>query len=145
MAEYKSEKKNIPYHIDEIYGVLSDMSNLEMVKDKIPQDKIKDFSFDTDSCSFTVDPIGKVKFAITERIPNTTIKFEAQKIPFGVNLNIHFESLSERETQMNLMVLADLNPFLKPMVSKPLQDGLDKIADVLSALPYGDIKNQTTI
>ncbi len=145
MADYTSEIKTVHYNVNDVYNVLSDMSNLEMVKDKIPQDKIKDFNFDKDSCAFTVDPIGKIKFAIIERNPATSIKFEAQQIPFGVNLIICLEPISDSITQMKLKVQADLNPFLKPMVSKPLQDGLEKMANALSTLPYGDILNQTTI
>jgi hypothetical protein len=37
---------------------------------------------------------------------------------------------------MKMTIKADLNPFIKPMVSKPLQDALDKIAVVIASLPY---------
>ena len=40
------------------------------------------------------------------------------------------------DTRMRLTVRAELNSFLKPMVSKPLQDALDKISTVLASLPY---------
>ena len=33
-------------------------------------------------------------------------------------------------------VRAELNPFIKPMVSKPLQDAIDKISTMLASLPY---------
>ena len=105
MTEFVSEIKTIPYNEDRVYAMLSDLSNLERVKDRIPQDKIKDFEFDSDSCSFAVDPVGKIRFEIVEREPNKTIS-------------------------------ADLNPFIKPMVSKPLQDALDKISTVIAGLPY---------
>ncbi len=55
MTEFVSEIKTIPYNEDRVYAMLSDLSNLERVKDRIPQDKIKDFEFDSDSCSFAVD------------------------------------------------------------------------------------------
>ena len=34
------------------------------------------------------------------------------------------------------ILLAELNPFIKPMVSKPLQDAIDKISTMLASLPY---------
>ena len=46
MTEFVSEIKTIPYNEDRVYAMLSDLSNLERVKDRIPQDKIKDFEFD---------------------------------------------------------------------------------------------------
>ena len=74
-----------------LFSVLSDLRKLDLIKDKIPQDKIKDFSYDQDSCTVTVDPIGKVRFVIVEREPNSTIKFEAEQLPFKLNLWIQLK------------------------------------------------------
>lgn len=142
MADFTSEIKTIPHCDADIFAVLSDMSNLELAKDRIPEnDKIKDFTFDKDSCSMKVDPIGNVRFVIIEREPNSTIKFEAEQLPVGLNMWIQLKASSENETKMKLTVRADLNPFLKPMVSKPLQQGLDKVAEMLAAIPYDKILN----
>lgn len=145
MAEFISEIKTIPHSDADIFAVLSDLNHLELAKDRIPQDKVKDFSFDKDSCTVTVDPIGKVKFVIIEREPNATIKFEAEQVPIALNMWIQLKASGETETKMKLTIKADLNPFLKPMVSKPLQQGLDKVADILSTLPYSRILNQGSI
>lgn len=142
MAEYVSDIKSIPYTDEEIFSVLSDLRKLDLLKDKIPQDKIKDFSYDQDSCSVNVNPIGKVRFVIIEREPNTTIKFEAEQLPFKLNLWIQLKQVADNDTRMKLTVKADLNAFLKPMVSKPLQEGINKIADTLALIPYRDIANQ---
>ena len=40
------------------------------------------------------------------------------------------------DTRMRLTVRAELNSFIQPMVSKPLQEAVDKISDVLASLPY---------
>lgn len=142
MADFTSEIKTIPHSDADIFAVLSDMSNLELAKNRIPQnDKIKEFTFDKDSCSMKVDPIGNVRFVIIEREPNSTIKFEAEQLPVGLNMWIQLKASSENETKMKLTVRADLNPFLKPMVSKPLQQGLDKVAEMLAAIPYDKILN----
>ena len=113
MTEFVSEIKQIPQNDERIYAMLSDLSNLERIKDRIPQDKIKDFEFDSDSCSFSVSPVGKITFQIVDREPCKTIKFQTTNSPVPL-----------------------LNSFLKPMVSKPLQDALDKISTVLASLPY---------
>lgn len=139
MAEYISDVKTIPYSDQEIFTVLSDLRKLDLIKDKIPQDKIKDFSYDQDSCTVTVDPIGKVRFVIVEREPNSTIKFEAEKLPFPLTLWIQLKQSADQETKMKLTVKADINAFLKPMISKPLQNGLDKMAETLATIPYGDL------
>lgn len=128
MTEFVSEIKTIPYNEDRVYAMLSDLSNLERVKDRIPQDKIKDFEFDSDSCSFAVDPVGKITFQIVEREPNKTIKFTTTNSPVPLFLWIQLKQVEEADTRLKMTIRADLNPFIKPMVSKPLQDALDKIS-----------------
>jgi len=136
MTEFVSGTKQIPYNEDRIFAMLSDLSNLEKVKDRIPQDKIQDFEFDSDTCSLTVAPVGKITFQIVEREPNKTIKFTTTNSPVPLFLWIQIKQVEEADTRLRLTVRADLSPFIKPMVSKPLQDGVEKIADLLATLPY---------
>lgn len=136
MTEFVSEIKQIPQNDERIYAMLSDFSNLERIKDRIPQDKIKDFEFDSDSCSFSVSPVGKITFQIVDREPCKTIKFQTTNSPVPLFLWIQLKQVQEMDTRMRLTVRAELNSFLKPMVSKPLQDALDKISTVLASLPY---------
>lgn len=136
MTEFVSEIKQIPQNDERIYAMLSDLSNLERIKDRIPQDKIKDFEFDSDSCSFSVSPVGKITFQIVDREPCKTIKFQTTNSPVPLFLWIQLKQVQEMDTRMRLTVRAELNSFLKPMVSKPLQDALDKISTVLVSLPY---------
>lgn len=136
MTEFVSEVKTIPCNEDRIFCMLSNLSNLEKVKDRIPNDKIKDFEFDTDSCSFTVSPVGKITFQIVEREPNKTIKFSTTNSPVPLLLWIQLKQVEENDTRMKLTIHAELNPFIKPMVSKPLQEAIDKIANALVSLPY---------
>ena len=136
MADFISEVKTIPHNDDKIFEMLSDLSNLERVKDRIPQDKIKDFSFDTDTCSFTVDPVGSIQFRIIEREPNKTIKFSTTNSPVPLLMWIQLKQVAENDTKLKMTVRADLNPFIKPMVSKPLQDAVEKISEIIARLPY---------
>lgn len=136
MTEFVSEIKQIPQSDERIYAMLSDLSNLERIKDRIPQDKIKDFEFDSDSCSFSVSPVGKITFQIVDREPCKTIKFQTTNSPVPLFLWIQLKQVQEMDTRMRLTLRAELNSFLKPMVSKPLQDALDKISTVLASLPY---------
>ena len=136
MTEFVSEVKTIPHDEDRIFTMLSDLSNLERIKDRLPQDKIQDFEFDSDSCSFAVAPVGKITFRIVEREPNKTIKFETTNSPVPLFLWIQLKQVAPEDMKMKMTIKADLNPFIKPMVSKPLQDALDKIAVVIASLPY---------
>jgi len=136
MTEFVSEIKTIPCANRSVYETLSDLNNLERLKDRIPSDKIENFTFDRDSCSFSVSPIGKVRFSIVDREPPKTIKLIADQVPVEVSMWIQLKESGDRETKMKLTVRADLNPFLKPMISKPLQEGINQIADILASVPY---------
>ena len=139
MTEYVSQIKKIAYSDETIFDKLSDLSKLEEMKDKLPDNQIKDFWCNADSCSFSVPPVGKVTFDIIEREPNKTIKFKAQGLPFEVNAWIQLVSKDENDTRMKLTLRAKLNPFIKPMVDKPLTEGIEKAADMLASLKYDEI------
>ena len=139
MTEFISDVKNISHNDVDIFRVLSDLSKLDLIKDQIPGDKIRDFRFDSDSCSFRVDPIGEVRFCVIEREPCKLVKFKSENLPFDVFLWIQLVQKAEKETKMKITLRADLNPFIKGMVSKPLKEGLEKISDVIASLPYDRI------
>ena len=69
MANFESSVKVIPYSQERVYNKLSDLSNLEAVKDRLPKDKVQDLSFDSDTLSFSVSPIGQLTLQIVERDP----------------------------------------------------------------------------
>ncbi|MDR1407726.1 MAG: SRPBCC family protein [Tannerella sp.] len=136
MTEFTSEIKTIPYSDARIFTVLSDLNNLEHLKARIPADKVKDFTFDRDSCSMDISPVGKVVFTVVDREPNKTVKFEAGNLPVAMNLWIQLKAESPVSTKMKMTVRADLNAFLKPIVSKPVQEALNKISEIIAQFPY---------
>lgn len=139
MTEFTSDIKTISHDDVDVFRVLSDLSKLELVKDQIPEDKIKDFKFDSNSCSFRVDPIGEVRFNVIEREPNKLVKFKSEKLPFDVFLWIQLVQKADKDTKMKMTLRADLSPLIKGMVSKPLKEGLEKISDIIASLPYDKI------
>lgn len=138
MSKFESGIKHIPHPQTAVYNALSDLSNLDKVKDKLPEDKIKDLSFDNDSLTIGA-PMGSVSMRIIEREEPKCIKFATEKSPIAANLWIQIVPEGENACKMKLTIKADINPFIKGMVSKPLQEGLEKIADVLAMIPYNNI------
>ena len=136
MTEFTSQIRTIPHNDARVFAVLSDLSNMQRVRQSLPQDSVKAFTLTDDRCSFEVSPIGKIEFHIVDREPNKTIKFETTQSPVPLLLWIQLKQVSENDTRMKMTVRAELNPFLKPMVSKPMQEAVDKIAEILATLPY---------
>lgn len=136
MTEYTSKIRTIPHNDECVFSMLSDLSNLERIKDRIPDDKVKDFTFTNDRCSFEINPIGEIEFQIVDREPNKTIKFATTRSPVPLFLWIQLKQVAEKDTKMKMTVRAELNPFIKPMVSKPMQEAIDKISEMIASLPY---------
>lgn len=136
MSQFESSVKQIPFSQERVYTKLSDLSNLESVKDRIPQDKVKDISFDSDTLTFSVDPVGKITLQVIEREPFKCIKFETTQSPLPFNFWIQLVPDSEQGCKMKLTIRVDINPFMKAMVQKPLQEGIEKMADMLAMIQY---------
>lgn len=135
-SKFESSVKLIPYPQQAVYNNISDLRNLEKVKDRVPEDKVNDFSYDEDTVSLNVPPVGELKLRICEREEPKCVKFETVQSPVPFNLWIQVLPVNENSSKMKVTVKAELNPFIKAMVEKPLQDGVEKIADALAQVHY---------
>ena len=136
MTQFESSIKQIPYPVEDVYRNISDLSNLERVRDRVPQEKLQDFQFDSDSVQVSVSPVGTIKLRICEREENKCVKFETEQSPMPFNLWIQVLPVDAANSKMKVTVKADIPFMLKGMVSGPLQDGVEKIAEALSQIPF---------
>ena len=135
-SKFESSIKQIPYPQEAVYRNISDLSNLEKVRDRIPEDKINDFSFDEDTVTLNVQPVGELKLRICDREEPKCVKFETVESPVPFNVWIQVLPVDEQNSKMKVTVKAELNPFIKSMVEKPLQEAVEKIADALAQVRY---------
>ena len=148
MTKFESSIKQIPHSQKSVYAMLSDLSNIQRLKDHLPEeatdndemnkvkDKLKNLSFDQDSLSINVDPIGQVSMRVIERDEPKMIKLESEKSPFAFKFWIQVLPVTEASSKMKLTIDADIPFFAKSMVAKPLQEGIEKIADALAMIPF---------
>ena len=116
--------------------MLSNLENISKVMDRVPADKIKGISFDRDHVSMSVDPVGAIKLAVCEREEPKCIKFQTEKSPVPFYVWIQMLPVTDTTSKMKITAEADLNPFIKTLVQKPLQDGVEQIADGLAQIQY---------
>ena len=136
LTTFESTVRQVMSPQQKVYDMLSNLENIERVKDRLPADKIENLSFDRDSVSISVPMVGSVAMNIIDREEPKTIKFEAANSPVPFNLWIQLLPVTEDSCKMKLTIKAELNPFIKGMVQKPLSEGIEKMADVLQAIPY---------
>ena len=150
-STFESNIKQIPHKQESVFNTLSDLNNLqvlkdrfEQVKDQIPEDKRKEMEklkalrFASDSITINAPMVGDLKMRIIDRDFPKTIKFETENSPIPFNFWIQLLPTGEFSCKMKLTLKAELNMFIKGMVKKPLQEGIEKIADALAMIPYQD-------
>jgi hypothetical protein len=138
-SKYESKITSAPCSAQQIYSVLSNLKNIERVRDLIPQDKIQELEIEPDRIRMKVDGLAqKITIAIVDRIENDTVKFGAEGIPMQANFWIQLKELSPVDTRIRLTVKADIPLMFKFMVEKKLKEGLDQAADMLAQFPYAN-------
>ena len=134
MTTFESNIKPVQASQGAVYAKLSDLSNLARVR--LPEHKVKNMTFDTDTLSMQAPPIGTITLKIVAREPESCITFGTTSSPLPFDLQIHITPVSEAECQLKLVINMEVNPFIKNMIQRPLQDGLEKMADLLAMIPY---------
>ena len=136
MSKFESSVKQIPYSQTAVYRSISDLSHLEKVRDRVPTDKVKEFVFDADSVAVNVPPVGEIRLRIVNREEPKCVKFETVQSPMPFFLWVQMLPVTETSSKMKVTVEANIPLMLKAMVSGPLKDAVEKVADALASIRY---------
>jgi hypothetical protein len=138
MDSFKSDTVTIQCDIETVFAKLSNPESLKAIE-KLPDDakaKISKVSFDKDSISINANPVGEIKMQIVERVEPSRIVFEAAQSPVPFRSVITLERVDDVTTSATASLDVELNPFIRGMVAKPLQDGAKKFGELLANIPY---------
>jgi len=141
MKRIESSIKQIPYPQEQVFAKVSDLSNLKDVASRIPADQMGQFNLQDMECtpdrvSCNISPIGQVEVGIVSREPFKCVKMETLRSPIKMTMWIQIVSTGSSNCKIRLTADADLNIFMAKMVEKPLAEALEKLADMLSMIPY---------
>ena len=131
MALYQSKTITVNKPFEEVYGKVSDLKNLEQFRDRIPKEYTVNFECDTDYVQFRVAPVGDLLLRIVERGADK-IRLNIDKLPFKAEISMNIGNVSPSETNIQLVLDADIPFFVKHIVGNKLEEGMDKIADILT-------------
>lgn len=151
LSKFESEVKHMYQNVQIVYERFSDLRNLEALKERIndpavaakiaeqvPADKLEEAKKQLEAVTFERDslqmatPVGEIKLCIVERDEPKCIKFASENSPIPLYLWIQLLPVADYETKMRVTVGAEVNFFMKGMVSKPLQQAADGLANILS-------------
>jgi len=145
-TKYVSDVKIVNNNQEIIYNYLSNFENLSKyvnegllskMSEQIPQIQISNFESDSDSCRFQISGMGLAEIRIIEREPHKTIKINSSGgMPVGITFWIQLLPVSAYETKLRLTLDAEMSMMIKMMVNKKLEEGINRLADMLATLPY---------
>jgi carbon monoxide dehydrogenase subunit G len=127
ISEFKSRKGRLNCTPSEIFDFVTDIRNFRQF---IPEGTIDNLQITTESCSFSISPLGKVNFSLSEKRPHDKVVYKGtvmQSNDFSLVLDIRENSTGKAEVNLNLA--AHLNPLLKIMAAKPISNFLEKMID----------------
>ncbi len=126
MTKIESKEVVIAANSQVCFDFLMDLNNYQLL---LPKDKISDWQSDEKSCSFKIQNTYKLSLKYSESEPTSKILIvSGEGSPFSFDLYINLENQGE-STGAQLVCHADINPFLKMMVQKPLNNLFDYMAD----------------
>ena len=138
MEKIHSSEKEITAPQRVVFDVLSNVDNLTRLKERIPEDQLKDIVIGEDSISYK-SPMGMVTLKLVEKEPNKTIKYSTVQSPLPFDMWVQLLPITGSQCKMRVTVGLNMNSFMMAMVKKPLTDAVEKIAGLLAQIPYSKI------
>lgn len=156
MAKYESSVKELAYSQQSVYNKLSDLTHLESIRQRLDdpnlqaqmagkvseeqlakaKEQIEKMKLTADELSIELPMMGELQVKVVERTPDKCVKFQSVKSPVPFTFWVQVVPFGEAMSKLKLTIDASLNPFIRPMVEKPLKQGLEKVADMLAMIPY---------
>jgi carbon monoxide dehydrogenase subunit G len=128
MTEFKSKQISISKPADFIFSYLDDFNNFENL---LPE-QVTNWQATKDNCSFTIQGMAdlKIKKGTKSEFTHLSYTSEGNK-PFEFALHFHFHENAESNTESHIIFEAKLNPMVKMMASRPLQNLVEIMVEKL--------------
>lgn len=135
MAEFKSTELQIKATDEKIFTFLSDFNNFE----KLMPDQVVNWSSTKDNCSFTIQGMADLAMKIDKKEEHHFINYISEgKSPFPFTLEFGINRQEENLCLVHSRLEAKLNPMLKMMASRPLQNLVNLLVEKLKELMESD-------
>jgi hypothetical protein len=134
LAEFtiKSEVHQTVSSLKSLFEFLEDFKNFNSI---LPHDKVQNFQFSENECSFHIKGITPMTIKLLEKKPYEFILFTSEGLAkFNFKLKVFLIGNAREKGQCKLELMGDLNPFIKTMAEKPLTQLVNTMSIKLSQL-----------
>lgn len=119
MVKIESEKVQIKKTGKEVFEYLAIPENYSILM----PNKVRSFSYDNDSADLDIEGIGKIELVFTKRESPSLIEMKPQnKVPFNFDIQWHIKQVTDKESEVQAVINADLNFMMRMMAEKLLSN-----------------------
>ena len=128
MTTLESNIEKITASDTEIFAFLSNLNNFE----KLVPEQVENWKSDTDTCSFRVSGMADIALKIIEKVASSKIVISSDgSSPVSFTMVLHITKEDDMNSLFKIKFLAELNGFMATMVSKPLGQFVNVLAEKL--------------
>lgn len=136
VTEIKSDTVTIRRSAENLFHFLSDLNNFG----KLMPEQVINWQSTKDACSFTIKGMADVSLVISEKRPNSFLKYNSgAKSPFAFSILSNINEEEMNRASVVLVLSADLSPMLKIMAERPLQNFVNLLAVKLKEVAESEI------
>lgn len=133
MTEIKSREVVLKQSSKQTFEFLVDLNNFARL---LPEERIENLETDATTCNFDIKGMAHIGLKVDSKEANKQIHLIPDgKAPFDFTLDIVIDEDSNG-SKAQLLFNADINPFMKAMVTKPLTNFFNMLADKLEELDF---------
>lgn len=136
--DFVSSITTAPVSVDLVFNRISDLRNIDSIKEKTGEKGIEIKAIDENSCLLQVNNMAQVTMRIVDRSENKHVKLESDNSPVPLTLWVQLLPHQEipNRTLIKVTLRAELNFLLKGILQKPMQEGVEKLAQLLALIDY---------
>jgi len=132
MSSFESRKGEMSCSPEELFYFFTDMRNFKRF---IPEGTVSGWEASIDNCSFSVPKVGQVNVRLDTKTPFSLVSFRGDALKNNdFELILHIEKKEENITGIRINLNADLNPIMKLVASKPIEQFMKMIVDRMENL-----------
>lgn len=136
LSYFESRTGKLTCSAEDFFAFVTDARNFERF---VPKGTINAWHASKDYCSFNVSMIGTVAVRISEMIKYSRVVFEGDALKKNdFSLTVDITDNHEKPADIKISLSADLNPMMKMMAPKPINNFLEILVDEMEN--FGDWK-----
>lgn len=136
MLKIESKTGQVKGSQEAVYRYISDFRNFSHL---LPADRLRNIEITGDTLRFAIDGLGNIGLKITEKTPFSQLVITGTE-DSSADFTFWFKmkEIAENQSNVNIVLHANLNMFLEMMAQEPLQQFVNMIVDKLAAMQFGD-------